>query len=67
MSYSEIIELADRIVELEIACQNETDKNKINEYMNEIFQHSQEINSIDQFLLLDDLIQEKLEKILGNK
>lgn len=67
MSYSEIIELADRIVELEIACQNETDKNKINEYMNEISQHSQEINSIDQFLLLDDLIQEKLEKILGNK
>ena len=67
MNYSEIIELADRIVELEIECQNETDKNKINEYMNEICQHSQEINSIDQFLLLDDLIQEKLEKILGNK
>ena len=67
MNYSEIIKLADRIVELEIACQNETDKNKINEYMNEICQHSQEINSIDQFLLLDDLIQEKLKKILGNK
>lgn len=67
MKKKELKNLAAKIAEAEYIVQTSKDSNAVHQAQETIMNLSGKINNLEEMVLLDDMIQEILDKILDNK